>query len=173
MEKEKLIVKFDNKQFEALLNSNKNEIEIGDNIFHIELIKEHSTGVLSFLVNNQVVTVEIQKNDNGLLTIIKDGFSYEVQTITETEELLQKFTLESQSSKVGEVYIKAPMPGLIVKVLVSEGVSVKKGDKVIILEAMKMENAISSPVSGIIKKVFATEGKTVEKDAILVEILSK
>lgn len=173
MEKEKLIVKFDNKQFEALLNSNKNEIEIGDKIFHIEFIKELSTGVLSFLVNNQVVTVEIQKNDNGLLTIIKDGFSYEVQTITETEELLQKFTLESKSSKVGEVYIKAPMPGLIVKVLVSEGESVKKGDKVVILEAMKMENALSSPVSGIIKKVFATEGKTVEKDAILVEIQSK
>ncbi len=173
MEKEKLIVKFDDKQFEALLNSSKKEIEIGDKIFHIELIKELSPGVLSFLVNNQVVTLEIQKNDNGLLTIIKDGISYEVQTITETEELLQKFTLESQSSKVGEVYIKAPMPGLIVKVLVSEGDSVKKGDKVVILEAMKMENALSSPVSGIIKKVFATEGKTVEKDAILVEILSK
>jgi len=65
------------------------------------------------------------------------------------------------------------MPGLVVKVLVSEGDVVKRGDKVVILEAMKMENALSSPISGIVKKVFALEGKTVEKDAILVEISSQ
>ncbi len=173
MGKEKLIVKFNGKQVETFLSSNQNEILIGDKIFQIELVKELAPGVFSFIVNNKVVTIELQRNDNGLLTIVKDGISYEVQTISETEELLQKFTLESQISKVGEVYVKAPMPGLIVKVLVSEGDSVKKGDKVVILEAMKMENALSSPVTGTIRKVFATEGKTVEKDAILVEIHSK
>ncbi|GAB3334556.1 acetyl-CoA carboxylase biotin carboxyl carrier protein subunit [Larkinella ripae] len=65
--------------------------------------------------------------------------------------------------------IKAPMPGLILSLSVQPGDTVRKGDTVLILEAMKMENVIKSPADGTIKTVRINRGQTVEKNQILVE----
>jgi biotin carboxyl carrier protein len=65
--------------------------------------------------------------------------------------------------------IKAPMPGLILQILVKSGMLIKKGDPVLILEAMKMENIIKSPVSGVIKEIKAKEKESVAKNQILIE----
>jgi biotin carboxyl carrier protein len=65
--------------------------------------------------------------------------------------------------------IKAPMPGMVLSVLVSEGQEVKKGDSLIVLEAMKMENILKSPADGIIKKVVANKGTAVEKNQLLIQ----
>jgi biotin carboxyl carrier protein len=65
--------------------------------------------------------------------------------------------------------IKAPMPGLILSLSVQPGDAVHKGDTVLILEAMKMENVIKSPADGTIKTVRIIRGQTVEKNQVLVE----
>jgi len=62
------------------------------------------------------------------------------------------------------------MPGLIVKVFVHPGMNVIEGDKLLIMEAMKMENILKSTISGIVKEVRVSEGNTVEKDNILIVI---
>ena len=67
-------------------------------------------------------------------------------------------------------YIGAPMPGLILDVVVSEGDEVEKGDKLLVLEAMKMENILKSPEDGSIKKIKVRKGKVVEKNDMLVSI---
>jgi biotin carboxyl carrier protein len=64
--------------------------------------------------------------------------------------------------------IKAPMPGLVLSVLVTEGDEVKKGDNLLVLEAMKMENMIKSPTDGIIKKIEIKQGNKVEKNELLI-----
>lgn len=171
MEKEKIIVEVNGNKFPAFVD--KDLIELDGKSYQVEILKENASGVYSLKINDQVVIVEVQRNEDGSFTIVKDGLVYETDVVTETVELLRKFAVETDSKHLGEVSVKAPMPGLVVKVLVSEGDVVKRGDKVVILEAMKMENALSSPISGIVKKVFAMEGKTVEKDAILVEISSQ
>lgn len=171
MEKEKIIVEVNGNKFPAFVD--KDLIELDGKSYQVEILKENAPGVYSLKINDQVVIVEVQRNEDGSFTIVKDGLVYETDVVTETVELLRKFAVETDSKHLGEVSVKAPMPGLVVKVLVSEGDVVKRGDKVVILEAMKMENALSSPISGIVKKVFALEGKTVEKDAILVEISSQ
>jgi len=171
MEKEKIIVEVNGNKFPAFVD--KDLIELDGKRYQVEILKENAPGVYSLKINDQVVIVEVQRNEDGSFTIVKDGLVYETDVVTETVELLRKFAVETDSKHLGEVSVKAPMPGLVVKVLVSEGDVVKRGDKVVILEAMKMENALSSPISGIVKKVFALEGKTVEKDAILVEISSQ
>ena len=66
--------------------------------------------------------------------------------------------------------IKAPMPGLIVKVLVSIGESVEKGQNLLNFEAMKMENQIKAPGSGIIKNILVKPGDKIEKGQVLIEI---
>ncbi len=86
---------------------------------------------------------------------------------TELDRLLQRMGLENaSSSKVNEV--KAPMPGLIHSIEVEAGTEVKKGDILLILEAMKMENVIKSPTDGAVAKVHVKQGASVEKGQIMI-----
>ena len=66
--------------------------------------------------------------------------------------------------------IKAPMPGNIIKVNVKAGASVKKGDVLCVLEAMKMENDIMAPADGVVASVEAAQGSSVATDAVLVTL---
>jgi biotin carboxyl carrier protein len=66
--------------------------------------------------------------------------------------------------------IKAPMPGLVIEVSVKEGQDVKEGDKILILEAMKMENSIMTHADATIKKISVSSGQAVDKGQVLVEL---
>jgi biotin carboxyl carrier protein len=70
----------------------------------------------------------------------------------------------------GEVIIRAPMPGLIVRVAVTEGQTVSKGETVIILESMKMENELKAPRDGKIHHINVGEGDSVEQNKALVTL---
>jgi len=75
-----------------------------------------------------------------------------------------------QNANVGSVRINSPMPGTIVDVFVKEGDSVKEGDVVLILEAMKMENEIYAPKSGIIATVNVSKGSSVNAGDLLLSL---
>lgn len=70
-------------------------------------------------------------------------------------------------SMAGGEKVTAPMPGKVLRVLKSEGTSVKSGDVVLILEAMKMENEITAPTDGTVKQISAKEGATVNPGDVL------
>ena len=74
------------------------------------------------------------------------------------------------SGASGAVAVKAPMPGNIMKVNVKAGASVKKGDVLVVLEAMKMENDVCAPQDGVVASVEVSQGATVETDAVLVTL---
>jgi biotin carboxyl carrier protein len=65
--------------------------------------------------------------------------------------------------------MKAPMPGLVLDIKVATGDVIKKGDAVVVLEAMKMENNLKSPGDGTVKKVSVNKGQAVEKNQVLIE----
>ncbi|MEL6719352.1 MAG: biotin/lipoyl-containing protein [Bacteroidota bacterium] len=101
---------------------------------------------------------EISLNDN----------KYQVALSDEYDQLISKMGLTiTNSSKVTD--IKAPMPGLVLSVEVEVGQEVNKGEALLILEAMKMENVIKSPGEGKVKSITVEKGKAVEKGAILIE----
>ncbi len=77
----------------------------------------------------------------------------------------------SQTGSAGAVKITAPMPGSIMKVSVSVGQTVKKGDIVCILEAMKMENEIFAPQDGTVASVNVSQGATVNSGDLLVSLM--
>jgi len=143
---------------------------VGDKLYKIELIKKLNDDVYSFLVNQKVYQVEFDY-DNKNLDILLNGFTYSIEIKDSTYHLLQKFLSNNTKNKnSGAGIVKAPMPGLIVKVFVQPGMNVVEGDKLLIMEAMKMENILKSTISGIVKEVRVSEGNTVEKDNILIVI---
>jgi biotin carboxyl carrier protein len=91
-----------------------------------------------------------------------------IRLIKQVEKTIEKLGIQKENQKNINV-LKAPMPGLILDVVIKESELVKKGDPVIILEAMKMENILSSPVDGIVKEIKVNPQQTVEKNNILIK----
>jgi biotin carboxyl carrier protein len=146
----------------------KHTIRIGKRDYEVKLKSDEKYGTY-ILWKNRKYPVEIVRSSQNKYEILFNDISY---TFTvETPFSLQRMkVLKSKRGKVEKEYIKAPMPGKIIDVLVREGSNVLRGEPVVILEAMKMQNEILSPVNGIIVKVSAMANTNVMKDDLLVEI---
>jgi len=94
---------------------------------------------------------------------------FEIQLEDERSTILKKFQQRAHSES-SLVTIKAPMPGLIVRLEAKEGEFVKKGQGVVVVEAMKMENEIKAPLAGTITEIMVTRHMAVEKGAPLLQI---
>ena len=85
------------------------------------------------------------------------------------DELLHELGMDAiASTKVND--LKAPMPGLVLDILVKEGEKINKGDTLIVLEAMKMENSLKAIADATVKKISVKKGNTVEKNQVLVHL---
>ena len=98
-----------------------------------------------------------------------DGERFEVEIKNELDQMLDKMGFGAASVKQIKE-IKAPMPGLVLEINVAAGDEVVEGQKILILEAMKMENIILIPANAKIKKVVVLAGQAVEKGQVLVEL---
>ncbi len=157
-----------------------------DKSFQIEIID----GALK--LNGEAVDLDIAKTGKDEWNVIQDNHSYTIKLLAfdmNTKEITlsiedEVFTMSIKdrldlllnemgmsrggSSKMTDV--KAPMPGLVLDVMVAEGQEIKGGDALIILEAMKMENVIKSTGDGIIKSILIKNQDTVEKNQVLIEM---
>lgn len=96
---------------------------------------------------------------------------YEVDLKNGLELLIEELGLSADISAASQNLL-APMPGLVVDILVKPGDDVKKGDGLLVLEAMKMENKLVSANDAIIKSIQVRKGDTVEKNMVLIEFES-
>jgi biotin carboxyl carrier protein len=146
----------------------KHTIRIGKRDYEVKLKGDEKYGTY-ILWKNRKYPVEIVRSSQNKYEILFNDISY---TFTvETPFSLQRMkVLNSTRGKVEREVIKAPMPGKIIDVLVREGSSVLRGEPLLILEAMKMQNEILSPVNGTIVKVLAKTNTNVMKDDLLIEI---
>jgi len=142
-----------------LFNDNHIDVDIkqlNDVLYHVIKNKgSYNAEVVNF--DRDSKTAEIKVNNNIYTVIAKDQF----------DVLLDKMGLSSLNAvKISD--IKAPMPGLVLKVLVAEGDEIKNGDSLFVLEAMKMENIIKSPADVTVKAIRIKPGDKVEKGQILI-----
>jgi len=106
---------------------------------------------------------------NKTFTIETGGEIFEVVIKNALDQKLEQMGFGTAASKQIK-QIKAPMPGLVLNIDVTDGQSVKEGDRLVILEAMKMENSILIHADAVIKKVMVTAGQAVEKNQVLIEL---
>ena len=123
-------------------------LKIGSGSYHVYLIEHQPDGQLLFQVN---------------------GHLHRITVRDERQQLLNQMDL-GKSGTSDVIRMKAPMPGKVLQVLVNEGDEICKGDPVVILEAMKMENEIRSNNDGRVDTVHCHPGSSVEKHQLLVTI---
>jgi glutaconyl-CoA/methylmalonyl-CoA decarboxylase subunit gamma len=146
----------------------KHSIRIGKRDYEVKLKADEKLGTY-ILWKNRKYPVEIVRSRQNKYEILFNDISYTF-TVETPFSLQRKKVLDSKRGKVEQEFVKAPMPGKIIDVLVREGTTVLRGEPLIILEAMKMQNEILSPVNGVIVKVSAKANTNVMKDDLLVEI---
>ncbi len=134
-------------------------------------IQQQPNGLISVLFNGKSFTASVEKIDRAakVLQIRVDGQLHSVAISEEIDLLLSKMGLDLKSAQKAEP-VKAPMPGMILKVLVEPGQSIQKGDGLLILEAMKMENVLKANGPATVKSIRVNERTAVEKGAILIEL---
>lgn len=163
---------------------------INNQIFEIAFSDNH---LQEGTINNKPFCIDSSKVNNNTWHIIKDNQSYNIEILkTDREnksielkvngkvsvvkisdkydELLKNLGLENSSSKK-VLELKAPMPGLVISISAKDGDTIAKGDTLLVLEAMKMENIIKSPTDGVIKKIHISKATAVEKNQLLISFL--
>ncbi len=146
----------------------KHSIRIGNRDYEVKLKTDEKFGTY-ILWKNRKYPVEVVRSSQNKYEILFNDISY-IFTVETPFSMKRMKVLNTGKGKIEKEFLKAPMPGKILDVLVREGSTVLRGEPLVILEAMKMQNEIQSPVNGQVVKVLAKANTNVMKDDILVEI---
>jgi len=147
-----------------------NQIVVNGERYEIDFQHLPEGDVLSLLLDNRSLEAVVEARDNDVWDVLAKGELYTVKVQDERAYRLAK-ARGVVSDVTGEAQVKSPMPGLIVAVPIAEGQLVQKGDQVIILESMKMENELRAPKAGVVARVHVEQGASVEKDQVLLVIV--
>lgn len=164
----------DGTPYRALVGDHTFDIELRDGQlivdgettdYTFEVLRE---GYVSLIVGGRSVPASVEAVGEDRMEVTIAGQRTTVQVKDERDLLLDEFGLGEDEAAGGEV--RAPMPGLVLDVLVEEGDEVTAEQGLLVLEAMKMENELKAPSGGVIAAIHATSGDAVDKDALLIEI---
>lgn len=142
-----------------LIDGEKNNYELSKVSDYCYLLK----------IGNRVYDITTTKFNNDRYGLLIDGHYFETTVKTTLQEKASELSLLKKKGNHHDS-IKAPMPGLVIKLKKNPGEEVEQGESIIILEAMKMENDLRAPSSGKVLEVFVKEGNSVEKDFVLLTI---
>ncbi|MDH5589962.1 MAG: biotin/lipoyl-binding protein [Gemmatimonadota bacterium] len=152
------------------------EVELGDEattveggIVEADLARVEGTDVHHLLLDGVSHRVVATREGKGAWVLHVGGRRYSVGVEDERTRTIRRMAGVGQGSG-GPRPVRAPMPGLVVKVEVMEGDVVEEGRGVVIVEAMKMENELRAETAGKVRRVLVAPGDAVEKDQILVEL---
>ena len=155
--------------FQVIVNDKPFDVQAGEaDALNMVSLSNNSYHILK---NNKAYKADIDHVDfkSKTFQLKINGTQYAVKINDKYDRLIDQLGMKVGTvQKVGD--IKAPMPGLVLEVAVEVGATVAKGDKVLILEAMKMENVIKAAGDGVVKAIHITKGTAVEKGQLLIEM---
>lgn len=165
-------------KYATTLNDKTYLIEVNDDhhvtvdgvLFEVDFESVNNQPVYSLILNGKSYEAYVAEGElPDELQVLIHGALHTARVEDEREKRLRA-AAGGTAAATGEFHLKAPMPGLIVTVPVSEGQAVEKGDILVILESMKMQNELKSPRAGTVTRVKVKGGEGVEHHQILVTI---
>jgi biotin carboxyl carrier protein len=139
-----------------------------DSEAHTLDVHDSGDGKLHIIYRNKSYSAEILSVEGKNYRVKVGANIYELTLKDENDALLHRLGMDDvTSTKLKD--LKAPMPGMVIDVLIERGQQVAKNDPLLILEAMKMENVIKAPADGIVTKISINKGQAVEKNELLIE----
>ena len=145
--------------------SENGTVHVDDEAYAYELVSLNAADFL-LKIGNRVHQIHLNENSAGSYQLMSDGLSFSVKVRTALQEKAEAL-IGKMSAKAALTEVKAPMPGMVLKINKSASEDVAQGESLMILEAMKMENDLRSPAAGRISRIFIKEGEPVEKGALL------
>jgi len=163
----KYITTVDGKEFEIEVVDEKH-IRIGDRLLEVDFESVNGQPVFSVILDGKSYESFISESDEGWQVLMR-GRQYQITVEDEREKRLRA-AAGGGVAEGGEFNLKAPMPGLVVAIPVAEGQEIKKGQVLIILESMKMQNELKSPKDGIVERIRVKAGESVEQKQALLSV---
>jgi biotin carboxyl carrier protein len=161
------------------------QVTIGERVFRVELgpggahidgtavtvSLEQAEGsrVRGLIVDGRSYRIVPDRTGRGRWRLVLPGSSVSADVVDERTRAIREMA-GAGAGPVGPAPIVAPMPGMVVKVEVSEGDRVQAGQGIAIVEAMKMENELRASAAGVVHRVHVRQGEAVEKDQVLVDL---
>jgi acetyl/propionyl-CoA carboxylase alpha subunit len=165
----KYIAKVDDLEFPVEV-MDEHHVRFGEEILEVDLSPVSGQPLYSLIINGESYEGFVYPDD-GCWQVLLLGRSYSVSIEDEREKRLR--TSEGGLVNASREYIlKAPMPGLAVAVQVLEGQQIEKGQILIILESMKMQNELRAPIAGTVVRLRVTPGESVQQKQTLLNIVS-
>ena len=160
----KLQAELDNENYDLEITRSGEKVfaKINEREYELE-VSEVEPNVYLFKYNNRIF--QIYAAPNGIVNLRNHQFEI---SITDPKKL--RGSNAAGASADGTAEIKTAMPGKLVRILVEQGAQVQKGDGILVVEAMKMQNEMKAPKDGIVKEIRFDEGATVNAGDILTVI---
>jgi biotin carboxyl carrier protein len=162
----KYVVRVDGQEIEVEIDGDR--VTVGGRIHHASLGSIPGTPLRQLMVDGHPATLSMTSLGAGRWAVAEAGERTELEVLDERAHHIRSLTAGSDRRKHADV-LKAPMPGLVVRVQVQPGDQVNPGSGVVVLEAMKMENELKAAAAGVVRAVRVAPGEAVEKGQVLVE----
>lgn len=163
----KYITTIDDKEFIVELLDDK-YVSVNGNTYKIDFETVSGQPVYSLIVDGKSHEAYVQEGDDDWQVLLR-GRQYSVMVEDEREKRLRA-AAGGGVAETGEYHLKAPMPGLVVAIPVEEGQEVKKGDVLLVLESMKMQNELKAPRDGVVSRIKIKPGESVEQKQSMLDI---
>lgn len=163
----KYVATIDSQEFMVEVVDEK-RVRIGERLLEMDFEAVGGQPIISLILDGKSYEAFVYQNEEEWDVLLR-GRQYQVKVEDEGEKRL-KAAAGGADASGGEFVLKAPMPGLVVSVVAEEGQPVKKGQVLLILESMKMQNELKSPRDGVVGRVRVKAGESVEQKQTLVSV---
>ncbi len=164
----KYITTVEERQFLVEIIDEKH-VSVDGKVYEVDFESVSGQPVYSLILDGKSHESYVAQGDPDWQVLIR-GRLYAVTVEDEREKRLRS-AAGGGVAETGEFHLRAPMPGLVVTLLVSEGQEIKKGQVLLILESMKMQNELKSPRDGTIGRIRVKPGETVEQKQTLLSVM--
>jgi biotin carboxyl carrier protein len=163
----KYITTIDDKEFEIEI-VDEHHVRIGERLLQVDFESVNGQPVFSLILDGNSHEGFVYQGEEDWEVLLR-GQQYQVKIEEERERRLRA-AAGGGIAEGGEFHLKSPMPGLVVNVAVEEGQAIKKGQVMIILESMKMQNELKAPRDGTVGRIRVKAGETVEQKQTLLSV---